>query len=115
MIKTSRTEKVGADCTPKSFGVSRSKDGTGTEEYWDLDCAGKPNAVLVTPDDANEPLFLRVDPARVGRVTGVLISERRDGKWNASIWDTTGSGKPDLQCVHADGGIRPTRCEKYSG
>lgn len=115
VMKNSSQGKQKTDCSLKSYGVSRLKDGSGTSESFDTDCDGKPNAVLITPDDPNEPMLLQLDPDNTGKVTGVLVSSKRDGRWDISIWDTTGTGKPSLQCVHADGGIKPTRCEKYTG
>lgn len=102
-------------CTPKSYGVSRLEDGTGTRELLDLDCFGKPDAVWLLPDDPTKPGTLQVDPNHTGKITGVLVSKNRNGTWDYSIWDTTGSGKADLRCFHKDGSATPTRCEKISG
>jgi len=88
------------------------EDGSGTRELLDLDCFGKPDAAWVLPDDPSKPGYLQVDPNHIGKITGILVSNTRDGTWNYSVWDTTGSGKPDLRCVHEDGSATPTRCEK---
>jgi hypothetical protein len=101
-------------CVPKSFGVQRLKDGSGTVELLDIDCFGKPDAQWILPDDPTEPARLEVDPNHTGHITGIFFSKSRDGKWDYSIWDTTGSGKPDLRCVHEDGGPTPTRCERIA-
>lgn len=114
-VRVSAKRAGSGDCSIKSYGVTRLKDGSGTRELFDLDCFGKPDAMLDTPDDPKEPITLSVDPDHVGRVTGVLVSLTRNGKWDASLWDTTGTGKPTLKCVHADGSMKPTRCEKYDG
>jgi S1-C subfamily serine protease len=112
MITASSSTK--STCIPKSYGVQRLKDGSGTVELLDLDCFGKPDAQWILPDDPTEAARLEVDPNHTGHVTGIFFSKGRDGKWDYSIWDTTGSGKPDLRCVHQDGGPIPTRCEKIA-
>jgi S1-C subfamily serine protease len=113
LIRTSHS--TNSSCTPKSYGVTRLKDGSGTRELLDIDCFGKPDAVWVLPDDLTEPGYLQVDPEHTGKITGILVSKNRDGKWNYSLWDTSGGGKPDLRCVHEDGSPTPTRCEKIPG
>jgi hypothetical protein len=101
-------------CTPKSYGVQRLEDGSGTFELLDLDCFGKPDAQWILPDDRTKPARLEVDPDHTGHITGIYFSNHRDGKWDYSIWDTSGTGKPDLRCVHQDGGPKPTRCERIA-
>jgi len=110
MVRTSHS--TASTCKPKSYGVTRLKDGSGTKELLDLDCFGKPDAVWVLPDDPNKPGVLLVDPEHTGKITGMYFSKSRNGKWDYSLWDTTGSGKPDLRCSHDDGSATPTRCEK---
>jgi S1-C subfamily serine protease len=113
LIRSSRS--TNSNCTPKSYGVRRLKDGSGTAEVFDIDCFGKPDAVWVLPDDPTKPGRLEVDPNHTGKITGIFFSKTRDGKWDYSLWDTRGNGKPDLRCFHADGSPTPTRCEKISG
>ena len=110
LIRTSRAKA--SACEPKSYGVERMEDGSGTREPFDVDCYGKPDAVLILPDDPSKPAYLQVDPKHTGKITGVLVSKHRDGKFDYSLWDTKGRGKPDLMCVHEDGTATPTRCEK---
>jgi S1-C subfamily serine protease len=101
-------------CTPKSYGVQRLPDGSGTFEPIDLDCFGKPDAQWILPDDPTKPGRLEVDSYHTGYITATYFSKHRDWKWDYSIWDTTGSGKPDVRCVHQDGNPVPTRCEKIA-
>jgi S1-C subfamily serine protease len=109
-----RGKGKGSTCSPRSYGVRRLEDGSGTIELFDADCFGKPDAQLVIPDDPTKPARLELDQNHTGQVSGILFSKRRDGKWDYSIWDTTGSGKADLRCVHEDGSATPTRCAKIS-
>jgi hypothetical protein len=110
MIRASQVPA--STCSPKSYGVRRLKDGSGTIELFDADCFGKPDAQVVIPDDPSKPTRLEVDPNHAGHISGIYFSKHRDGKWDYSIWDTTGSGKPDLRCIHKDGSATPTSCEK---
>jgi hypothetical protein len=101
-----------SECKPKSYGVRRLKDGSGTFELLDADCSGRPDAQWILPDDPTKPGRLEVDPDHTGHITGIFFSKNRDFKWNYSIWDTSGRGRPDLKCYHDDGSATPTRCEK---
>ena len=114
LIKVVRTENAGDSCELKSYGVTRLKDGSGTRELLDVDCSGKPDAAWILPDATSEPGRLELDTNHNGKINGVLISKNRDGKWDYSIWDTTGSGKPDIKCFHEGGNAKPSRCEKIS-
>jgi S1-C subfamily serine protease len=109
-----RAKGIASTCSPKSYGVTRLKDGSGTIELFDADCFGKPDAQVVIPDDPTKPARLEVDPNHTGQISGIYFSKHRDGKWDYSIWDTTGNGKADLRCFHKDGSATPTRCEKIS-
>lgn len=114
LLHVVRSEISNAACKPKSYGVTRLKDGSGTIELYDADCYGKPDAAVVVPDAPGEPTRLELDPDHTGKVTGVLYSKHRDGKWDYSVWDTTGNGKADLKCYHTNGSVTPTRCEKIA-
>ena len=43
---------------------------------------------------------------------GVIYDDDRDAKWDFSLWDTDGDGKADLEGVHPEGGITPSRYKK---
>jgi S1-C subfamily serine protease len=99
-------------CEPKSYGVTRLDDGSGSRELLDVDCFGKPDAAWILPDDPSKPAILAVDTHHSGMVDAELYSQSRDGKFDYSLWDTTGAGKPDLKCYHKNGSAKPYRCEK---
>jgi len=115
LIKVATTKKAADSCEPKSYGVTRLEDGSGTRELLDIDCYGKPDAAWILPDATSEPGRLEIDTKHTGKIDAVLVSNSRDGKWDYSFWDTTGSGKADLECFHEDHTVKATRCEKLQG
>lgn len=113
--KTASAPKPAGECEPKFYGKKPLKDEPGTSELVDLSCQGKPDAILIIPEDASKPIRLLVDAQRTGKISGVYVSHGRDFKWDESYWDTSGGGQPDVKCYHTNGKIEPTRCEKYAG
>lgn len=65
-----------------------------------MDCSGQVNATLYIPDDKT-------------KTDAWILDENRDGKWDISYWDTDFDGKPDMVGHHPDGGLKPTKMEKY--
>ncbi len=113
-LVVSDTAPQGIRCEPRSLGVSRLSDGSGSIELFDLDCSGKPNARLILPDAPTLPYRLEIDNQHSGIAAGVLYSQGRNGKWDYSIWDN-GNGKSDVRCFHSNGFVNPTRCERSEG
>jgi S1-C subfamily serine protease len=116
--KSDRMEQTSARvsskrCEPRYYKEGPNEDPPGTRQLIDLDCFGKPDAVLVIPKDTARPIVLQVDPNHTGKITGIYVDEHRDGKFGVSYWDTTGTGKPDLKCYQTNGDFKPTQCEKY--
>ena len=115
LVHKVRAQARDSACKPKDYGTSRLKDGTGTQVLMDIDCSGKPDAMVILPDSPSEPARLEVDTNHNGKIDGVIYSQSRDDNWDYSIWDTTGSGKADLKCSYDHGSHKPTRCEKIEG
>src|SRR5262249_8798616 len=69
MIAASGSNK--STCAPKSYGVQRLPDGSGTVELIDVDCFGKPDAQWILPDDPTEPARLEVDREHTGHISGI--------------------------------------------
>ncbi len=80
----------------------------------DVDCSGKPDAIVILPDSPSEPAQIQVDTNHNGKIDGIIYSQSRDDNWDYSIWDTTGSGKADLKCFYLPGSHKPARCEKIT-
>jgi len=91
----------------------RAPDNKGLLRNFDTDCIGKVTASLYIPDDKAEPVVLSLDKNGDGKADAWIFDENRDGKWDFSLWDIDFDGKPDLIGFHPDGGLKPTRYEKY--
>jgi S1-C subfamily serine protease len=109
----SKSSQQTENCETKVLGETRSKDGISKLIFYDTDCDGTPDAYLTIPDDLKQPILLSLITKKSGKVYAVLVDEKRDGKWDYSLWDTNEDGKSDLIGYHDDGGIEPTRYEKY--
>ena len=104
---------VGTECKAKVIERSDSEDGSSQVTVIDARCDGKPSAVLVTPYDIRKPITLSIDQTGSGKVTGKFIDMDRDGKWDASAWDTKGKGDWDVVCSQVNGTLEVDRCEPY--
>lgn len=100
-------------CVPEVMYEGRNKQGDGFIRNVDLDCSGRTNATLYVPDDQSKPIAFRMDTNHDGKVDAEIYDENRDGKWDYSLWDTDFDGTPDLIGYHPDGGLKPSRFEKY--
>lgn len=108
-----KTVAASKPCKPKLMYEGRDKDDTAFIRRLDMDCSGEVNAALIVPDDKSQPIELRMDTNRDRKVDAWIVDTNRDGKWDVSYWDTDFDGKPDLVGHHPDGGLEPTRTEKY--
>ena len=104
-----------AECKARVLFEGRSKDNTASIRQVDTECHGKADATLVVPDDQSQPIYMLVDTTESGRPNGIIFSLHRDGKWNISYWDTTGSGKWNVVGYHPDGELVPTSYGPYRG
>jgi hypothetical protein len=102
-------------CKVKVLGVDRMVDPPAKRTFLDLDCDGKPEAIVIEPDSKKEPMYILVDVSKNGKFDGMLISTHRNGKIDYSLWDVDGDGKPDLIGHHPDGSWAPSSYEKYQG
>jgi hypothetical protein len=59
------------------------------------------------PDDKQKPVMALVDISRRNKVEGVVLDERRAGKWNTSFWDPKLEETFPLRGLHPDGAFMP--------
>jgi hypothetical protein len=52
-----------------------------------------------------------IDISRRNKVEGIVLDERRSGKWNTSFWDPKLDETFPLRGVHPDGELLPTTRE----
>lgn len=100
-------------CEPKVLKSGRAKGNQGDLAILDLDCDGKADATMYTPDRTGA-IRLLIDTSKTGRPDALVTDEDRDGRWDRSYYDTDGDGKPDMVGHHPDGGIKASRIEPLS-
>ncbi|MGH8429837.1 MAG: S1C family serine protease, partial [Solimonas sp.] len=100
-------------CEPKVMYEGRSPKDDAFIRSIDLTCSGQVNATLYVPDDKAKAVDLRLDKNGDGKTDAWIVDKDRDGRWDISFWDTDFDGKPDLVGYHPDGGLEPSRYEKY--
>ncbi len=113
MAQEAPVRRRGADCEAKEIYRGQNAEGTGDVVGIDLDCDGKVDAELRTPNDVSKPILAVFDRNGDGRPDVVVFDTDRDGKWEFSFWDNDFDGKWDLVGYHPDGSLRAARFESY--
>jgi len=103
-----------SECETKEVSRWRNKENNaeviGVDMYY---CAGKVDAVLVTPDDKSKPVVLKVDRNHDGRVDVIFFDFKRRNKWDLSWWDEEFSGQWTLVGYHDEESGMATRFESF--
>jgi S1-C subfamily serine protease len=99
------------DCKPRVLFEGRNKDNTAFIRTMSLKCDDRADVTVVVPDDKQKPVMALVDISRRNKVEGVVLDERRAGKWNTSFWDPKLEETFPLRGLHPDGAFMPTSME----
>jgi hypothetical protein len=99
-------------CEPREVRRGRSAEGDADRIVYDLDCTGKPNAILTVPDDPSKSIMLFIE-GKGADPNVLLIDTDRDGQWDISLYDIDKDGKPDMIGYHRNGELKPYRLEPY--
>jgi hypothetical protein len=99
------------ECEPRVLFEGRAKDNTAYIKNISLKCDGRADITIVVPDDKKKPVMALVDISRRNKVEGVVLDERRAGKWNTSFWDPKLEETFPLRGLHPDGALMPTSVE----
>ncbi len=111
--KKDEPSKAAVDnCEPKVLKAFRGDDKKSDRSLLDLTCDGRPEAVLVIPDDVSKPIETHLDTNGDGKIDFVLVDENRDGNLDFQIADTNGDGKPDIVGFYRNGEDTPYRYER---
>ena len=111
--KKDEPSKAAVDnCEPKVLRAFRGDDKKSDRSLLDLTCDGRPEAVLVIPDDASEPIETHLDTNGDGKIDFVLVDENRDGNLDFQMADTNGDGEPDIVGYYRNGEDTPYRYER---
>ena len=109
---TSSSAAKGTDCEPRTLSSGRSRAGDGQLETVDLDCDGKIDAVLETPDDRSKGISLHFDSDGNGNVDVIIVDENRDGNADFQLVDTNADSRADVIGYYRSGESKPYRYEK---
>jgi S1-C subfamily serine protease len=99
------------DCKPRVLFEGRNKENTAFLRRISLKCDDRADIAIVIPDDKNKPVMALVDITRRDKVEGIVLDERRAGKWNTSFWDPKLEETFPLKGLHPDGKLLPTSME----
>jgi len=99
------------DCKPRVVFEGRNKENTAFLRRISLKCDDRADLTVVVPDDKKRPIMALVDISRRNKVEGVVLDERRAGKWNTSFWDPRLDETFPLRGIHPDGALLPTTRE----
>jgi S1-C subfamily serine protease len=104
--------QVENECRSRVLFEGRSKDDDGFIRNISLKCDDRADIVIVIPDDKKKPVMALVDLSRRNKVEGIVLDERRAGKWNTSFWDPKLDETFPLRGLHPDGKLMPTSMEQ---
>jgi hypothetical protein len=81
-------------------------------------CDDWADIVIVVPDDERKAVMALVTKQQNNKLDGIVLDERRSGKWNTSFWDPPLDGTFPLHGLHPTGRLMPdsmeTRCRPPS-
>ena len=102
------------NCEPRTLSSGRSRADDSQLETVDLDCDGKIDAVLESPDDRSKGISLHFDSDGNGNVDVIIVDEDRDGSADFQLVDTNSDSRADMIGYYRSGESKPYRYEKIS-
>lgn len=99
------------ECEVRILSESRSTDPVGDIRFVDVNCDGKTDFQVTSPDSVSEPQYISLDTNGDGSVDAILVDENRDERIDYSFWDVDWDGKPDMRGYHPSGEWEPDRVE----
>jgi hypothetical protein len=100
------------ECRSRVLFEGRSKDNDAFIRNISLKCDDRTDITIVIPDDTKRPVMALIDLSRRDKVEGIVLDERRAGKWNTSYWDPKLDETFPLHGLHPDGELMPTSMEQ---
>jgi S1-C subfamily serine protease len=98
-------------CKSRVIFEGRNKDNTAFLRAISLKCDDRADITIVVPDDKKKAVMALIDISRRDKVEGIVLDERRSGKWNTSFWDPKLDETFPLRGIHPDGELLPTSRE----
>jgi S1-C subfamily serine protease len=98
-------------CAGQVMFDGRTKPNDAKLKVYSLRCDNVADAWHVTPDDKSKPVRFAFDPERSGKISIIVLSNPKTGKWATSLWDLFRDETYAVVGRHDDGQLRPTRFE----
>jgi Trypsin len=98
-------------CAGQVLFDGRTKPNDAKLRVFSLRCDNVADAWYVTPDDKAKPVRFIFDPERSGKISIIVLSNPKTGKWETSLWDLFRDDTYAVIGRHDDGQLRPTRFE----
>ena len=114
-LKAPSSEKPIVAGAPCVLFEGRDDKNTAYIRRISLKCDDWVDIVIVVPDDKRKPIMALIDSQRRNKVDGIVLDERRTGKWNVSYWDPKLDGTFPLRGRHPNGELLPTSQEPRCG
>jgi S1-C subfamily serine protease len=110
---TSPAEQIVSEneCKSRVIFEGRNKENTAFLRAISLKCDDRADITIVVPDDKKKAVMAFIDINRRDKVEGIVLDERRSGKWNTSFWDPKLDETFPLRGMHPDGELLPTSRE----
>jgi S1-C subfamily serine protease len=99
------------DCKPRVLFEGRNKANTAFIRNISLKCDDRADITILVPDDKQKAVMALIDISRRNKVEGIVLDERRVGKWNTSFWDPRLDETFPLRGMHPDGALLPSTRE----
>ena len=99
------------ECKSRVIFEGRDKQNTAFLRRISLKCDDRADITIVVPDDKKKAVMALIDISRRDKVEGIVLDERRTGKWNTSFWDPKLDETFPLRGIHPDGELLPTSRE----
>jgi Trypsin-like peptidase domain len=99
------------ECKSRVIFEGRDKQNTAFLRRISLKCDDRADITIVVPDDKKKAVMALIDISRRDKVEGIVLDERRSGKWNTSFWDPKLDETFPLRGIHPDGELLPTSRE----
>jgi S1-C subfamily serine protease len=74
-------------------------------------CDNWVDVAIIVPDDKTKAIMALLDTQRKSKVDGIVLDERRSGKWNTSFWDPKLDETFPLHGLHPKGELLPNSFE----
>jgi hypothetical protein len=80
--------QVESECRSRVLFEGRSKNNDAFIRNISLKCDDRADIIIVVPDNKMKPIMALIDVSRRNKIEGIVLDERRAGKWNTSFWDS---------------------------